>query len=312
MEKTSEIKIFAPVLIPTLCRFDHFKRCVESLSKCTHANKTELVIGVDYPAKEEHWVGYKKIDAYVDTIVGFKKVTVLRTNHNLGLGPNGNLARLFKYIDGKYDRWISTEDDNEFAPAFLDFMNKALELYKDDSQVNSVCGFNQYKTINQKIVFTYDSSAWGFGRWSNKPIPSADIVAKTLQSSKKMIKVMRFFPASLLTMVNMVRKNKSYGDARWTCDNIINERFQIRPAVSLVKNSGLDGSGAHGGKNNRFIDMQLYEGLIYDFSWEEPKRTKEIDKQVRRNMMPHSFFNRMKTYFKIIIYSLKLKIRGHQ
>ena len=33
---------FAPVLIPTLCRYDHLKRCIESLSACTHAEKTDL------------------------------------------------------------------------------------------------------------------------------------------------------------------------------------------------------------------------------------------------------------------------------
>ena len=49
---------FAPVIIPTLCRFEHFNRCIESLSKCTWAEYTEVYIGLDYPAKESHWGGY--------------------------------------------------------------------------------------------------------------------------------------------------------------------------------------------------------------------------------------------------------------
>ena len=112
-------------------------------------------------------------------------------------------------------------------------------------------------------------------------------------------------------MINMVVKNTSYGDARWTCDNIVNEHFQIRPAVSLVRNRGLDGSGAHCGTSNKFADMPIYEEKIYDFSREEPKRTKEIDKQVRRNMMPHSVINRMKTYLKIIVYIIELKLKNN-
>lgn len=39
---------YYPVLIPTLNRFQHFKECVESLAVCTHADKTELLIGLDY------------------------------------------------------------------------------------------------------------------------------------------------------------------------------------------------------------------------------------------------------------------------
>ena len=52
-----EIREYAPILIPTLNRYEHFKRCVESLAKCTHAEKTELVIGLDYPPSERYQKG---------------------------------------------------------------------------------------------------------------------------------------------------------------------------------------------------------------------------------------------------------------
>lgn len=53
--------IYAPVLIPTLCRSDHFIRCLESLKKNTWAKYTEVYIAVDYPAKESHWDGYSSL-----------------------------------------------------------------------------------------------------------------------------------------------------------------------------------------------------------------------------------------------------------
>lgn len=46
-----------PILIPTLDRYEHFKKCIESLAKNTHANKTELVIGLDYPPSEKYMDG---------------------------------------------------------------------------------------------------------------------------------------------------------------------------------------------------------------------------------------------------------------
>ncbi len=61
---------WAPVFIPTLCRFEHFKRCVESLAVCTHANETELFIALDYPCKESHWDGYRRIEAHLGGVKG--------------------------------------------------------------------------------------------------------------------------------------------------------------------------------------------------------------------------------------------------
>ena len=68
----------APVTIPTLCRYEHFKRCIESLSRCTLADKTEVYVALDYPAKESHWDGYNKIKDYLlshkEDNLGFKKL----------------------------------------------------------------------------------------------------------------------------------------------------------------------------------------------------------------------------------------------
>ena len=33
--------LYAPVVIPTLCRYEHFKACLESLSLCTGAENTD-------------------------------------------------------------------------------------------------------------------------------------------------------------------------------------------------------------------------------------------------------------------------------
>lgn len=58
---------------------------MESLSRCTHADKTELVVGLDYPPSEKYIEGWEKISNYVSTISGFGKVILLYTNKILGL-----------------------------------------------------------------------------------------------------------------------------------------------------------------------------------------------------------------------------------
>ena len=53
--------MYSPIIIPTLNRFTHFKNCVESLAACTNADKTELIIGLDYPPSEKYVDGWIKI-----------------------------------------------------------------------------------------------------------------------------------------------------------------------------------------------------------------------------------------------------------
>jgi len=41
-----EKKVYAPMLIPTLCRDQHFMRCIESLKKNTWAKYTMSILGL--------------------------------------------------------------------------------------------------------------------------------------------------------------------------------------------------------------------------------------------------------------------------
>ena len=168
-------KKYAPVIIPTLCRFEHFRDCLESLSKCTWAEKTDVYIGLDYPAKETHWDGYKKIKEYLKkdkTFWGFNSLFVVEREHNYGFGPQGNARTLIKEVLKKYDRIIVSEDDNIFSPNFLVFMNRGLEKFKDDESVLALNGYRHYYSIkyhdNTFFRQNVDFSAWGYGIWKDR------------------------------------------------------------------------------------------------------------------------------------------------
>lgn len=124
---------FYPVIIPTLNRYTHLRRCVESLARNTHASETELIIGLDYPPSEKYVEGYRQVKAYLPTITGFKKVTIFERPENWGAVKN--YTHLINYVFNTYDAFIATEDDNEFSPCFLDYMNLMLQRYKDDHRI---------------------------------------------------------------------------------------------------------------------------------------------------------------------------------
>ena len=53
--------LYAPVVIPTLNRFEHFKQCLESLERCNNADKTEVYVALDYPPSDKYVEGGEKL-----------------------------------------------------------------------------------------------------------------------------------------------------------------------------------------------------------------------------------------------------------
>ena len=124
--------IHAPVGIVTLNRYSHFRKCLESLEKCTGAAETEVFVALDYPPSEKYKEGWTDIDEYLknkEADKGIKQLNVVRRKCNCGVGkPNGNWELLEKSLHEHYDRYIFTEDDNVFSPNFLEFINKLTTL----------------------------------------------------------------------------------------------------------------------------------------------------------------------------------------
>ena len=308
-----ENDIYAPVIIPTLCRYEHFKRCVESLSKCSLADKTELIIGLDYPAKDEHVDGYSKICKYVDTICGFKKVTVLRTDHNLGFGPKGNYARLKEYALQHYDMFICSEDDNEFSPNFLEYMNKSLIKYKEDERIMAICGYNypvDMKGYDKNIYASHEYSAWGTGYWKNKEFglkQSRRHMEIVLHSPKSLWMLFWKRPGIIVTLINMMESGAFWGDTCRVTLSYLEDKYTIGPTVSKVRNHGHDGSGEHCVVSNRFENqvIDINRHIVLD---DIP--IKALDLQSFKDYFAISFKNRLFLVKRLFQYYFKTKHNG--
>lgn len=157
-----------PVLIPTLNRYGHLRNCITSLSECSHSDETDLIIGLDYPPSKNYEEGYKKIKEYLKTITGFRSVKVFERAINYGAVKN--IRELIDYARENYEAYIVSEDDNVFAHTFLEFMNSALERWRDDERIISVCGYTHEHSYDKTVdyILSYDNCAWGTGCWSKK------------------------------------------------------------------------------------------------------------------------------------------------
>lgn len=297
----------APIIIPTLCRYEHFKRCIESLQKNKLALQTELFIGLDYPAKETHWTGYKKIKEYIEQgIEGFYKVTVIAHAENKGADKNIDILRQRVYEE--YEQYIFTEDDNEFSPNFLLYMNKYLEEYQNDDAVIAVTGYaypvkypKEDKVYFQNVYF----AAYGYGTWKKKE--KNMFSEMTLANYNRMLNDKNFMKSlskkSRNQFCNFVKGMLGYGfdviddeeirriDINFGVWMFYRNKSMIFPTTSMVRNWGFDGSGVNcevlnvkekGGENHRTYDFSSQsidsrKEYVYDefLSLEETQNTEK-------------------------------------
>ncbi len=310
---TKRFDVYAPVIIPTLCRYDHFKRCIESLSRCTGAEYTELFIGLDYPLKKEHEDGYTQISDFISSISGFKDVKIFKRDKNFGVKQN--VLDLKQQVAKEYDRFIYSEDDTEFAPNFLEYMNEGLTRYKDNPDVLFICGctmpyFVDYEGYLKGYQFNSfpakDYNAWGTGMWFSK-MPygcglSKDIV---LHSFKLSYKAFKFgYSQAIDRMIFQLEKTTQLNDVCRRLYCAFNEKYGIFPRVSKVRNWGFDGSGLNSDNNiklNNVIELDTSSEFIMDEF--EIKDYSEINSFIKK-MYNGSALTRLKIMIEYVLFRI--------
>ena len=254
---------YAPIIIPTLCRFEHFKRLIESLKLNSCAKYTDVYVGIDYPPIQRYRQGWEKICDYVDNgnFDEFASFNVIKHQRNMGAG--GNASALYKLILGRYDSYIYSEDDNVFAPNFLEYMNRCLDAFENDPDVVMVSGYSypiQWDVSAGATCLKQNVSAsmWGTGFWINKQIQ----INQYLQSGKmlddldavvKEKKYKRMIDASLreyvLAAVSPWRGGHRFlmnmSDIGMRAYLAVADKYAISPVISKVRNMGFDGSGLY-------------------------------------------------------------------
>ena len=147
---TEKATTYSPILLFTYNRLAHTQRCVEALLKNSLSPESELFIYSDAAKDETQQKAVEEVRQYIHTIQGFKQITITERDENWGLARS--------IIDGvttqvnRFGRVIVLEDDLVVAPHFLQFMNDALETYKDEPQVGHIHELKEMRS-HDKVVF---------------------------------------------------------------------------------------------------------------------------------------------------------------
>lgn len=247
--------IFAPVVIPTVSRFDHLKRCIESLEKCTWADKTNVYIALDYPGREEHWEGYRKIRKYLESRSkwSFHSFNVIYRDHNYFYSGEGNAQSLISELFTANDRYIYSEDDNIFSPNFLVFLNKGLSLFEDDYSVLAINGYRHYYPVvfdnNTFYRQNVDFSAWGYGTWKGRSELISSLTPQYFRQKMNWKSYWKVHKNGNNRLIRFLRE--CYYEETSITDNTLSVLMPLEnmdvvmPRVSLVRNTGWDNTGVN-------------------------------------------------------------------
>lgn len=320
----------APIVIPTLNRYEHLKECLESLKRNNQACETEVYISVDYPCAEKYIEGYNKIKEYLDAgIDGFKDVKVFYQQENLG--PLANSAFLKKEAYKSHEAFIYTEDDNVFSKDFLEYMNTCLEKYKNDDSVFSINGYAmpiKWQHKEGMIKHNLNFSAWGYACWNKKyderlTFDGQEIIRylKKFSNAKKFCKVNGNFFANAIEIARGTHylaydkeKKLLYIDTVICILMHIRNQYVVAPLISKVRNNGHDGSGqncvsADTSKNNNpdtnTYDYEKQELSTKDSFVYENETVYDADyayEKAMREFFPEKKINMIKAWIKWYIY----------
>lgn len=302
--------IFAPIIITTLNRYQHFKRLIESLRSNGWADKADVFVSIDFPPSEKYKEGYEKIISYVkDGFDEFHSFNVYYQDHNLS--PYGNTSFLLNKIKQKgYDRFILLEDDNEAAPNFIEYMNKGLEKFEEDESVIGVCGndrvilSNQFEDHGEGNYRFSRYMTYGWATW----MKVSDMLFEKCQngyffqmarSFNMMLKLIKTDKALYRRyVIDLLYRNPIYyfKETLYPIDTVYNiymalfDKVVIVPNISKMRNYGYDGSGVGGIRDEELLDgaRQILDiNKNFDFDNHKPciniEETKQVSYKIREN-----------------------------
>lgn len=240
----------APILLFVYNRPEHVRQCIASLQANELAAQSPLFIYSDAAKTPESREGVEQTRQFIRTIQGFKEVTIIEREQNWGLARS--------IIDGvttqvnRFGRVIVMEDDLIAAPYFLQFMNDALETYKDEPRVGHIqgCDFTQDASLPDTFLIKWTGS-WGWATWDRAWKLFNPNGKELLRQLEERNLTRRFDFNGTYGYTRMLRrqiegKNNSWA-IRWNASLFLADILSLNAGRSLIQNNGFDGSGTNCG-----------------------------------------------------------------
>ena len=248
---------WAPIVLFAYDRPDHTRRTLAALAANDGAGESDLLVYCDGPRDAARDEPVRAVREYVRSVTGFKSVTVVEREENIGLA-NSVIAGVTEALT-RSDSVIVMEDDLLTSKNFLPFVNSALVTYEDRPDVFSVTGYNYPLEMPpaycEDAYLSYRSSSWGWGtwrdRWSRVDWSIGDYAE--FVKDERAQELFRRGGHDLPQMLEMQMTGQlDSWSIRFDYAHYQHDAFCVHPVVSKVQNIGFDGSGVHCGDSDDY------------------------------------------------------------
>lgn len=297
---------YAPILLFAYNRPQHLKRTVEALLRNQLAAESELYIYADAPKTAEDEDNVKQVRQVIHAVTGFKQVHITERDTNWGLARS-IIHGVTEQVE-RHGRVIVLEDDLVVAPHFLEFMNDALETYKDEPRVGHIqaCDFTQDPTLPDTFLIKWTGS-WGWATWQRawKHFnPDGQALLNELERRKL---TRRFDFNGRYGYTRMLRRqiagqNNSWA-IRWNASLFLDDILSLNVGRSLVQNTGFDGSGTNCGGGGLYASHLCMDRI-------EVKKISPIAENEDARMAYVRYYARTNSFWAKAIRRIKRTLKG--
>jgi hypothetical protein len=285
----------APIILFTYKRLDTLILTVEALQRNFLASQSDLIIFSDAAKSRKDNAAVEGVRQYLNSIQGFKSVTIHLANQNKGLA-NSIISGVSKVLDSN-DSVIVLEDDLVSSKNFLNFMNEALNFYQNYSQIFSIAGFSI--PINSKskydIYFTQRANSTGWATWKNRwEVIDWEVKKyKTFSKNKKQRSAFNKMGSDMSSMLDrqMTGQLDSWA-IRWCFHQFNQNLFSVHSIISKIDNVGFtpDASNTKESFNRFKTILDKSEKTTFIFSTE----IKLDNRIIKQFIKPFTILNRIK------------------
>lgn len=257
----------APVVLFTYNRLEHTKKTVEALQQNVLAADTKLFIYSDAPKNEGAKDSVAAVREYLRSVTGFKKIEIIEREENWGLARN--IIDGVTKIVNEYGKIIVLEDDIVTSPYFLQYMNDALERYKDENQVMEINAYapEMEKDGINETYFLCFGDCWGWATW-DRAWKYFKREPEKIRDSFSVEEIRRFNldgnTSSFFEQITANCNGKLYTWAIFWYAAIFKQNgLSLMVRDSMVRNCGFDGSGEHCGFDSAYDTKIITEPVTY-------------------------------------------------
>jgi hypothetical protein len=250
----------APIALFVYSRADLTRLTLEALAANRGAGQSDLVIFSDGPKGESDRLQVAEVRALIADTRGFRSVKLVEAKANLGLARS--IISGVTAMAAEHGRVIVMEDDIVTSPVFLDYMNDALELYRESESVGAISGY--LFPLEEKLPDTFflaDESCWGWATWQRawrlfEPDGKKLLSELERRRQTRTFDVNASFPFTQMLKDQIAGTNDSWA-IRWRASMFLNGLLSLYPSQSLVHNVGNDQRGTHARPSDRFFATDL-------------------------------------------------------